>query len=124
MPYEANDVQLELIMLDPYVRQTMKLMAGDATTAYYRALTMLPDHHGVFTFRVHYQRPGLSVVDVKDVVTLRHFWHNEYPRFLSAAWPYYVATASVSVAFSVFVVLWLFHVDTEQRKVDASKKEQ
>ena len=33
--------------------------------------------------------------------------HDGYPRFLSAAWPYYAGAISTSVAFVLFVALWL-----------------
>lgn len=33
--------------------------------------------------------------------------HDGYPRFLSAAWPYYVGAISTSVGFLLFSALWL-----------------
>ena len=33
--------------------------------------------------------------------------HDGYPRFLSAAWPYYAGAISTSVGFVVFSALWL-----------------
>jgi oligosaccharyltransferase complex subunit beta len=33
--------------------------------------------------------------------------HDEYPRFLSAAWPYYAGAISTSVGFILFSALWL-----------------
>ena len=33
--------------------------------------------------------------------------HDEYPRFLSAAWPYYVGAMSTSVGFLLFSAMWL-----------------
>jgi hypothetical protein len=33
--------------------------------------------------------------------------HDGYPRFLSAAWPYYVGAISTSAAFVLFSALWL-----------------
>ena len=33
--------------------------------------------------------------------------HDQYPRFLSAAWPYYAGAISTSLGFFVFSALWL-----------------
>lgn len=39
-----------------------------------------------------------------SVVPLRH---DEYPRFITGAWPYYIAAISTSVTFLAFVAIWL-----------------
>lgn len=33
--------------------------------------------------------------------------HDGYPRFLSAAWPYYAGAISTSAAFFLFSAIWL-----------------
>lgn len=42
--------------------------------------------------------------------------HDGYPRFLSAAWPYYAGAVSTSVGFVLFVVVWLSGEGRETRK--------
>lgn len=42
--------------------------------------------------------------------------HDEYPRFLSAAWPYYVGALSTSAGFALFAALWLAGDDRDLRK--------
>jgi oligosaccharyltransferase complex subunit beta len=49
--------------------------------------------------------------------------HDEYPRFLSAAWPYYAGALSTSVAFLVFAALFLAGDDADLRKKKATKVE-
>jgi oligosaccharyltransferase complex subunit beta len=49
--------------------------------------------------------------------------HDEYPRFLSAAWPYYTGAISTSVAFLLFSALWLAGDDTDLRKKKGLKTE-
>ena len=46
----------------------------------------------------------VSVSDTASVVPLRH---DEYPRFVVGAYPYYVGTFSVSAAFLLFCGIWL-----------------
>lgn len=42
--------------------------------------------------------------------------HDEYPRFLSAAWPYYTGAISTSVGFVLFCALWLGGAGEEKKK--------
>ncbi|KAI8994538.1 Dolichyl-diphosphooligosaccharide--protein glycosyltransferase subunit WBP1 [Pilobolus umbonatus] len=108
VPYVAGDVQLELIMLDPYLRLTLdQIPAPHEPFGRFRREFRLPDVYGVFTFRVNYKRPGLTFISAEDQVSIRPFRHNEYPRFLTAAYPYYASTASMVLGFIVFSAIWL-----------------
>lgn len=42
--------------------------------------------------------------------------HDGYPRFLSAAWPYYTGAISTSVAFVLFCIIYLGGEVEEARK--------
>ncbi|CAO3645821.1 unnamed protein product [Cunninghamella echinulata] len=110
VPYHANDVQLEVIMLDPYIRTTLKEEQTKDDQHHYGRFVghvKLPDVYGVFTLKVNYKRPGLTYLLAEDVVAIRPFRHNEYPRFLTAAYPYYVSVGSMIVGFLVFSIVWL-----------------
>ncbi|KAI8384284.1 Dolichyl-diphosphooligosaccharide--protein glycosyltransferase subunit WBP1 [Radiomyces spectabilis] len=108
-PFKADDIQLEVIMLDPYIRTTMKQLHVEKHHHFGRfmAHVQLPDVYGVFTLRVNYKRAGLSYLLAEDVVAIRPFRHNEYPRFLIAAYPYYASVGSMIVGFLVFSIVWL-----------------
>ncbi|KAG0169989.1 hypothetical protein DFQ28_002717 [Apophysomyces sp. BC1034] len=105
VPFKADDVQLEIIMLDPYIRTTLKQDSSDGGR--FRAELRLPDVYGVFTFRVNYKRAGLTYLSIDDTVAIRPFRHNEYPRYLTAAYPYYASVASMIVGFVTFSTIWL-----------------
>lgn len=47
--------------------------------------------------------------------------HDEYPRFLSPAWPYYAGAISTSAAFLAFCALWL--AGEEPRKAKSTKSD-
>lgn len=112
------DLQLSAVMLDPYVTVPLEgVRDGDATT--YRGRLRLPDRHGVFTLRVVWRRPGWSYVVREDVVPVRPFNHDEYPRMLSSSWPYVAGALSTMVGFVAFVALWL-----TMREPDATRKTQ
>jgi len=42
--------------------------------------------------------------------------HDEYPRFLSAAWPYYTGAISTSVGFVLFCAMWLGGAGEKKKK--------
>lgn len=93
--FEANDIQVEFVMMDPWVRARMHMVNGSAGV--YKAQIQVPDQIGVYKFKVEYVRPGLSVVKVEKVVAVRPFLHNEYERFIPMASPYYVASFSMMI---------------------------
>ncbi|KAJ2713109.1 oligosaccharyl transferase glycoprotein complex, beta subunit [Coemansia spiralis] len=110
-PYEAADVQFEAIMLDPYIRATLNCTGSSSSAATYRGDIRLPDRYGTFTFRVNYKRPGLSSLDVKDTVAIWPLRHDEYPRFLSAAYPYYAGSFVMVVGFLALCAVWLWSAE-------------
>ncbi|KAL7748652.1 oligosaccharyl transferase glycoprotein complex, beta subunit [Sorochytrium milnesiophthora] len=110
-PYLASDVQFEAIMLDPYIRQTMTTAFVSSSAATYTAKLHLPDVYGVFTFRVDYKRTGLTWLLASELVSIHPYRHDEYPRFLAVAQPYYASAFSQMAAFIVFSVLWLANKD-------------
>lgn len=102
-PFKADDMQMEFVMLDPYVRKTMKHENGRFIADF-----TAPDSYGVFKFRVLYRRTGFSVLHAETQVSIRPFKHNEYDRFIFSAYPYYISALSATVAFFVFSVFYGF----------------
>ncbi len=136
-------MQLEFTMLDPHIRTSLPPVEEEP--GMYSATFRVPDRHGVFKFDVDYKRKGcvlhfplfpslgmhfnallvcswtyLTSTTVVPVVPPRH---DEYPRFLSAAWPYYAGAFSTSAAFLLFVALWLAGDDRELKKNKGTKAE-
>lgn len=104
VPFVANDMQMEFVMLDPYVRKTMTADQNGKYSAHF----MAPDSYGIFKFRVLYRRPGYSVLHAETQVSIRPFKHNEYERFIFSAYPYYASAFSAMIAFFVFSIVFLF----------------
>lgn len=102
LPYKADDVQVEFVMLNPYVRLPLK-HDGKGT---YSVQFKVPDVYGVFKYVVDYKRLGYSTVLLTHQVPVRPFKHNEYERFLLCAYPYYASAVSSMAAF--FLVGWFF----------------
>ncbi|KIM28805.1 hypothetical protein M408DRAFT_329251 [Serendipita vermifera MAFF 305830] len=105
-PYSGiSDLQLEFTMLDPHIRTSLKPVKGQPGK--YETTLRVPDRHGVFKFVVDHRRKGWTSLYTATTVPVVPPRHDEYPRFLSAAWPYYAGAISTSVGFILFSALWL-----------------
>jgi len=104
VPYNANDVQLEFIMLDPYVRTFLK---SDNKGKYSVEFT-IPDVYGVFSFKVDYKRQGYTNINLKNIKSVRPFRHDEYPRFIYMAYPYYLSAISMAAGVVILTIFLLF----------------
>ena len=121
-PYSGlHDVQLDFTMLDPHVRTALRPVAG--TPGLYRASFRVPDRHGVFKFVLDYRRRGWTSLQASMIVPVVPPRHDGYPRFLSAAWPYYMGAISTSVGFLIFAALWLAGDEKGSRKGKSAKTE-
>ncbi|KAG2139009.1 Dolichyl-diphosphooligosaccharide--protein glycosyltransferase subunit WBP1 [Suillus clintonianus] len=105
-PYSGiEDLQLEFTMLDPHIRTSLPPVPGSPGT--YQVQFRAPDRHGVFKFVLNWKRKGYSYLESSTTVPVVPPRHDQYPRFLSAAWPYYAGAISTSVGFFLFAALWL-----------------
>jgi len=102
--YSAPDVQLELRMLDPYIRTTLKPDGKGKFSAVFKA----PDVYGVFTFNLEYHRVGYSSLSDRTLVTIRPYRHDEYERFISSAYPYYVSAFAMMGGVALFIGIFIF----------------
>ncbi|CDO54515.1 similar to Saccharomyces cerevisiae YEL002C WBP1 Beta subunit of the oligosaccharyl transferase (OST) glycoprotein complex [Geotrichum candidum] len=110
-PYVADDIQLEFVMLDPYYRLTFGApVEQTATAAVYVTEFKVPDQHGIFTFKLDYERPGLTFLRDHKTVTVRHTANDEWPRSweITNSWVYMSSFLAVVGAWIAFVVFYLF----------------
>ncbi|KAL6631256.1 Dolichyl-diphosphooligosaccharide-protein glycosyltransferase-like protein [Neocallimastix sp. 'constans'] len=123
-PFNATDVQLELIMLDPYIRTTLKQMPPtNPTSSTFAIDLMVPDHCGVFTFKVDYRRYGLSWLLESYVIAIHPLHYNEFPRFLVQGLPYYFGAFSMLGGFILVTLLALYHEDKKNPTTASDTKE-
>lgn len=104
VPFLVDDMQVEFVMLDAYVRKTMSHDGKGRFSVTFEA----PDQYGVFQFRVMYQRRGYSTVHLTNKVALRPYKHDEYERFIVAAYPYYASGFSMMVGIFLMSILFLY----------------
>ncbi|KAK9942408.1 hypothetical protein M0R45_008075 [Rubus argutus] len=104
-PYVADDVQVQFYMMSPYV---LKTLSTDKKGHYFTAFKV-PDVYGVFQFKVEYDRLGYTSVSLSKQIPVRPFRHNEYDRFIPAAYPYYGAAFTMMTGFFIFTVVHLYN---------------
>ena len=97
-------------MLSPYHRLSLPLLSRTSNSSTYGTNFRLPDQHGIFNFRLTYQRPFITNIDEKRTVTVRHFAHDEWPRsyVISGAYVWIAGIASTILGWVGFCVLWLY----------------
>ncbi|KAL5169180.1 Dolichyl-diphosphooligosaccharide--protein glycosyltransferase subunit [Glycine soja] len=103
-PYVADDVQVQFYMMSPYV---LKTLSTDGKGHYFTSFKV-PDVYGVFQFKVEYEKLGYTSLSLSKQIPVRPFRHNEYERFIPAAYPYYGAAFSMMAGFFIFTAVHLY----------------
>ncbi|RMD43446.1 hypothetical protein DV735_g1594, partial [Chaetothyriales sp. CBS 134920] len=109
-PPTGDEIQLEFSMLSPFHRLPLVPSSSDLNSTTFTTTFTTPDQHGIFAFKVDYNRPFLTNVEEKRQVTVRHFAHDEWPRsfVITGAWPWVTGLWSVIGGFVVLIVVWLY----------------
>lgn len=103
-PYNSDDVQMEFVRIDPFVRTPLAL-SGDAFSVDFK----LPDVYGVFQFKVNYRKLGYTFLNSATQVSVRPLEHTQYERFILSAYPYYASAFSMMLGVFVFSLFFLYH---------------
>lgn len=106
-PFQAKDVQMEFVRIDPFVRA---FLVPDAAGVF-KVAFKVPDVYGVFQFKVNYDRTGYTHLYSTTQVSVRPFRHTEYERFIPSAYPYYASAFSMMGGLIVFSFIFLYHQD-------------
>ncbi|XP_053625497.1 dolichyl-diphosphooligosaccharide--protein glycosyltransferase 48 kDa subunit [Plodia interpunctella] len=114
-PFEAKDVQLEFVRIDPFVRTTLKSKPNGV----YEAVFKVPDVWGVYQFKVDYDRVGYTRLYHSTQVSVRPLQHTQYERFIPSAYPYYVSAFSMMIGVFLFSFVFLYYKeDVPKTKAD------
>ncbi|KRX83528.1 Dolichyl-diphosphooligosaccharide-protein glycosyltransferase subunit [Trichinella nativa] len=111
VPYTVNDMQMEFVRIDPFIRMTMKSKAGK-----YKANFKVPDVYGVYKFLVDYSRIGWTHLRNVTQVSVRPFKHHQFERFVPSAYPYYISAFTMMLSVFVFSFFFLYHQDVNMQK--------
>ncbi|CAK1552640.1 unnamed protein product [Leptosia nina] len=112
-PFNSNDVQLEFVRIDPFIRTTLQKKPSGV----YEAIFKVPDVWGVYQFKVDYDRIGYTRLYHSTQVSVRPLQHTQYERFIPSAYPYYVSAFSMMFGVFLFSIVFLYYKeDTPKSK--------
>jgi oligosaccharyltransferase complex subunit beta len=109
--YRADDVQMEFVRIDPFVRTTLKQNNGK-----YSIKFKVPDVYGVYKFLVDYNRMGLTHLYSVTQISVRPFEHTQFERFIKSAYPYYASAFSMMIGLCIFSCFFLHFKDSTKRE--------
>nr|CAG4646231.1 EOG090X05EE [Macrothrix elegans] len=112
VPFNANDIQLEFVRIDPFVRTVLKR----GTDGIFRTEFKIPDVYGVYQLKVDYTRVGYTFLHSATQVSVRPLEHTQYERFINSAFPYYTSAFSMMAGVFVFSFLFLHFRASEDKK--------
>ncbi|MCL4151326.1 UNVERIFIED_CONTAM: hypothetical protein GTU68_056567 [Idotea baltica] len=110
-PFQADDMQMEFVRIDPFVRRTLKPSSNGKFSIGFK----VPDVYGVYQFKVEYNRVGFTRLYSSTQVAVRPFTHTEYERFIECAYPYYASCMSMMVGVFLFSFVFLHHKEPQSR---------
>ncbi|OXA58483.1 dolichyl-diphosphooligosaccharide--protein glycosyltransferase 48 kDa subunit [Folsomia candida] len=111
--YNGNDVQLEFVRIDPFVRTTLTKVAGNKA-GLYEAKFKIPDVYGVFQFKIDYHRKGYTFLSSTTQVSVRPLQHTQYERFIPSAYPYYAGAFSMIGGVFIFSCVFLHYREKDK----------
>ncbi|XP_077468394.1 dolichyl-diphosphooligosaccharide--protein glycosyltransferase 48 kDa subunit [Stigmatopora argus] len=109
VPFDGDDIQLEFVRIDPFVRTYLKKEGGT-----YSVQFTLPDVYGVFQFKVDYNRLGYTHLFSSTQVSVRPLQHTQYERFIPSAFPYYASVFSMMSGLFIFSFVFLHMKEKEK----------
>lgn len=104
-PFQAQDMQLEFVRIDPFVRATLQ----PSKEGVFSTRFMVPDVYGVYQFKVEYNRVGYTRLYSATQIPVRPFLHTQYERFILCAYPYYASAFSMMAGLFVFAIVFLHY---------------
>ncbi|XP_015509154.1 dolichyl-diphosphooligosaccharide--protein glycosyltransferase 48 kDa subunit [Neodiprion lecontei] len=114
IPYEADDLQLEFVRIDPFVRTKLQKLDNGR----YEARFKIPDVYGVYQFKVDYNRIGITHLYSTTQVSVRPLQHTQYERFIPSAFPYYVSAFSMMGGVFLFSFVFLHYKEDVKSKAE------
>lgn len=116
-PFQASDVQLEFVRIDPFVRNTFKQFNEGC----YEVKFKIPDVYGVYQFKVNYDRIGFTRLYNTTQVSVRPLEHTQYERFIPSAFPYYSSAISMMIGVYIFSFVFLHFQENCVKQKDEKK---
>ena len=118
IPYVADDVQFQFTMLDPYYQVALEQPDKSSPTYTYQLKT--PWRLGIFKFHIDYKRYGLTYINNAMEVSVIQLRHDEFPRYETTGYPYYINMFVLMGASFLFVIHFAFSDFTQVKGVKSA----
>jgi oligosaccharyltransferase complex subunit beta len=105
VPFVADDIQFQFTMLDPYYQVPLE---QDGNKSTYKYMLKTPWRLGIFKFVVDYKRYGLTYIDSSLEVSVIQLRHDEFPRYETTGYPYFVSVFALMAGSFMFVIHFAF----------------
>ncbi|KAL8439086.1 hypothetical protein Efla_007773 [Eimeria flavescens] len=119
-PFKRQDVQVEYVMADPFVRVFLQRKEADSPT--FSTQFKAPDRHGIFKFVLQYARVGYSSLFFYSLAPLRTVRSDETERLQPSAAFYYFVAILVLLATVAFTLLFTYGSDSVSPSAAKAKK--
>lgn len=115
MPYQASNVQMEFVRMDPFVRLTLT----PSSKGRFEGKFTIPDIYGVYQFKVDYSTTGMTRLFSATQFSVRPLRHDQYERFILSAYPYYASAFSMMLGVFIFSLVFVhFKEGTRKSKTE------
>jgi len=113
--FGAQDVQMEFVRIDPFVRMTL---TNDQKNGKFVGKFQIPDVYGVYQFKVDYMRTGMTRLYSTTQYSVRPLRHDQYERFIPSAYPYYASSFSMMAGVFLFSIVFLHYREDTKSKTE------
>ncbi|KAK2955842.1 putative Dolichyl-diphosphooligosaccharide--protein glycosyltransferase 48 kDa subunit [Blattamonas nauphoetae] len=118
--WNADDVQLDVSMLTPRIRQTMT----NKGNGLFETVVQVPDLFGVYTLVIDYEARGYTPLNITQQLMIRPFRHDEKARFLPSAYPFYTVVWCIMIVAILVMVIPAFTLSAPFFRRPLPKKEE
>ncbi|XP_049848294.1 dolichyl-diphosphooligosaccharide--protein glycosyltransferase 48 kDa subunit-like [Schistocerca gregaria] len=104
VPFNVDQLQLEVIKVDPVIRLNMEAGADGMHSVRFK----LPDTFGYYKFRVQYRCRGYTSVFAQELLPVRPLSSEERGQIKEIAYPYYAGALSMLIGIVSMSVIILY----------------
>ena len=107
IPFIGEDLQLELVLLDPVLRMNLKHDGNGR----YSTIFDLPNQFGIYKLRFVYDRsPSYTIIETVDTITVRPKKLKQYSKFISLSYPYFISVVTLQIGWVFFGAKLYFYL--------------
>uniref|UniRef100_F6PZY0 Dolichyl-diphosphooligosaccharide--protein glycosyltransferase 48 kDa subunit n=1 Tax=Xenopus tropicalis TaxID=8364 RepID=F6PZY0_XENTR len=112
VPFDGDDIQLEFVRIDPFVRTFLKKNVKQVGSKLYLLIGCYGFHNPLGVY--HGDTACFTLFSPPLQVSVRPLQHTQYERFIPSAYPYYASAFSVMFGLFIFSIVFLHMKEKEK----------